>query len=351
MTSRLSRLRTILKHKGIDAIILTHPANVSYLTQLQTLDSCLFIHKNKCLLITDSRYATEYRNCLNNKEIEILDTGKSLAKTLKEITKKIKISNLGFEQEHTSFYLYQKLKSVFKKKLIPCSKIVEKMRVIKVADEFKLIKQAVNITLDTFKYIKEILRPGLKEIELAAEIERFIRLRGAMNSSFDIIVASGPNSSLPHAQKTDRKIRNNEPVLIDMGVEYKGYKSDLTRVFFLGKMDTLFKKAYSIVQTAQQKARKLIKPGSTIDHIDRSARDFIANNGFEGCFKHSLGHGIGLETHELPNISQKNKKKLKAGMVFTLEPAIYLDNKFGIRIEDMILVTPSGIEVLSDSRN
>ncbi|MFC1709410.1 M24 family metallopeptidase [Candidatus Omnitrophota bacterium] len=351
MISRLERLRSKLNKRGVDSILLSHPANISYLTDFPTQDSYLLANKNKCLLITDSRYSSEYRHCLKTKAIEVLETSKKLPQTLKIIDEKLQIKSLAFEQEHLSFFLYQKLKSSFGKRLTPTKEVIESMRIIKDAAEIKLIKKALSITLDALKFTKKILKPGIKELELAAEIERYIRLKGATNTSFDIIVASGPHSALPHARKTQRKIRNNEPVLIDMGVEYKGYKSDLTRVFFLGKMDTLFRKVYSIVQTAQQKARDSIRPGVSIEYIDRVARQHITKKGFGKFFKHSLGHGIGLETHELPKISSKNKNKLRPGMLFTLEPGIYLDNKFGVRIEDMVLVTKKGKEILSGSAN
>ncbi len=349
MSSRLRRLRTNLKNRGIDSILLSHPANISYLTGFPTQDSYLLLNDSRAILITDSRYSTEYRNLNKNRDIEILESNKKIARTLKDIKKKNKIKKFAFEQDHIAFSIYKELRSVFGQRLIPTSGIVENMRLVKDKEEIKLIKKAAAITLDTFKYVKKILRPGLKEIEIAAEIERYIRLKGATNSSFDIIVASGPNSSLPHAQKTNREIRNNEPVLIDMGVELNGYKSDLTRVFFLGKMDTLFKRAYRTVQTAQKKAKKLIRPGLSIDSIDKAAREHITKQGFKDCFKHSLGHGVGLEVHELPKVASKNKAKLKPGMIFTLEPAIYIESKFGIRIEDMVLVTSKGKEILSGS--
>lgn len=351
MNLRLEKLRTCLKNKGIDSIVLSHPANISYITGFLTQDSYLLIHPQGNLLITDSRYTAEYGEYLKNSSIELWESDKKLPQTLKQINKKSRIGNLGFEQNYLSFSLYKQLCSVFNKKLITTKNIVEDLRLLKDKDEIKLIKKSISITLDAFKFIQKILRPGLKELELAAEIERFIRLKGATNTSFDIIVASGPHSALPHAQKTDRKIQNNEPVLIDMGVEYKGYKSDLTRVFFLGKINTLFKNIYSIVKTTQQKAISAIRPGVSIDYIDKLARKYIESKGLGKCFKHSLGHGIGLETHESPRISSNNKKKLKPGMVFTIEPAVYLNNKFGVRIEDMILVTEKGKEILSATRN
>ncbi|MDD5355060.1 MAG: Xaa-Pro peptidase family protein [Candidatus Omnitrophica bacterium] len=345
MNSRISRLRNALEKKDIESIILFNPANISYLAGFPVEDSYIFLDNKEALLITDSRYSKEYRKILNSKEISIVEIKKSLLHTLK----KLKIKKLAFEQKHVSFYLYQKLKALFEDKLTPASDIVEELRMIKEKGELESIKKAVGITLETFEYIEKILEPGIREIEVAAEIERYIRYKGSTGTAFNTIVASGPNSSFPHAKITQRKIRKNEPIMIDLGLDFQGYKSDLTRVFFLGKMNPLFKKVYGIVEVALERAKKTIKPGIPINYIDKQAREFIKDKGFGHCFKHSLGHGIGLEVHEQPRISFQNKESLKSGMVFTLEPAIYIDNKFGVRLEEMVLVTDKKAEVLSGS--
>jgi len=189
----------------------------------------------------------------------------------------------------------------------------------------------------------------MKEVEIVAELERFMRYAGARAEAFDLIVASGPNSSQPHHLSGNRKLRNNEPVLIDLGVEYEGYKSDLTRVFFLGKINILARKAYKAVLEAQDLAIKMVKPGVKLAEIDKVARDYLAKNGYAGRFGHNLGHGFGLEVHEEPRIGPHSQGLTEPGMVFTVEPGVYLPGKFGIRIEDMVLVTGKGCEVLSGS--
>lgn len=346
MTSRIERLKELLAKKNQQALLVTHPANVSYLAGFKTHDSFLLATRTKNLLITDSRYSTEYRNLLRTDRIHVIEIEKTLLHALAALRKELRFSKLAFEENHVSVTFYNKLRPIFRAGLHPTQNIIEEMRSIKDSYELAVIRTAIRITQEAYAYAKKILEPGMKETTIAAEIERFVRLRGAQGTSFEIIVASGSNSSFPHAQITSRVIKNNEPVLIDMGVEYNGYKSDLTRVFFLGTMTPLFKKVYSIVQTAQQKALRSIRPGVVIENIDKQARNYIHSKGFGEYFKHSLGHGVGLEVHELPRISFKNKKRLKPGMVFTLEPAIYLDNQFGVRIEDMVLVTQQGAEVL-----
>lgn len=344
---RLERIKKILQKRNIDAFIALHPPNISYMVGFQAEDSSLVIKQDKVFLITDYRYSTEYRNLLQGGNIHIIAIEKSFSHTLKKLAKDLHIKNAAFENNTIRLSSYQKLKDIFGTQLIPTKKIIENLRIIKDEGEVCRIKQAISITLRTFQFIKKTLKPAMKETELAAEIERYIRLEGAQGASFDIIVASGPNSSFPHAKKTERKFCTNEPVLIDMGVDFKGYKSDLTRVFFLGTMSPQFKKIHSIVKTAQERAIRLIQPGIPIGVIDKAARQYIKKQGFGDCFWHSLGHGVGLEVHEQPRIAPRNKALLKEGMIFTVEPAIYLDNKFGVRIEDIVRVTAKGSEVLS----
>ena len=209
-----------------------------------------------------------------------------------------------------------------------------------------LIKKAVSITRKTFKYLEGILKQGISERELAIELDYFLKRSGARKGAYDIIVASGINSSLPHAPVTNKRLMLHEPVLVDMGVDYEGYISDLTRVFFLGKMDAIATKIYKIVFEAQRRAINKIKPGIKISSIDKAAREYIEKKGYGKFFGHAVGHGVGMEVHEKPHVSMRNDKELMPGMVFTVEPAIYLPKWGGVRIEDMAIVTEKGCEVL-----
>lgn len=345
--TRLDRVRNILARKKIDALLVAHPPNVSYLADFPTEDSSLVVLRNKTFLITDYRYSTEYRNLIEEPNVHIITIEKSFSNTLKKLKADLGIRTLGFENNTIRYLEFQKLKKIFGEKLIPTQNIIESLRMVKDDKEISRMKKAIAITLAAFRHIKKFLKVGAKETEIAAELERYIRLQGATEASFSIIVASGEHSSFPHAKRTERRLRTNEPVMIDMGVDYHGYKSDLTRVYFLGRMNPLFKKIHSIVSTAQHKAMRLIRPGVSIKALDNEARQFIQKQGYGDCFKHSLGHGIGLEVHEQPTIAGYNRLKLKQGMVVTIEPAIYLDNKFGVRLEEMVLVTQKGSEVLS----
>jgi Xaa-Pro aminopeptidase len=224
--------------------------------------------------------------------------------------------------------------------------LVEGLRQIKDNNELQKIKKAIMITLAAYRYIQKFLKPGIREIEIVGEIERFIHRHGARACAFEIIVASGPHAAYPHHVTSNRKLQNNEMVLIDMGVDYQGYKSDLTRTFFLGRIKPLANKVYTIVEQTQSHVVKLIRPGILSRELDAAARQYIWRQGYGPFFSHNLGHGVGLEIHEAPFLSSKSQTQLEAGMVFTVEPGIYLAGRLGVRIEDMVLVTDKGAQVL-----
>lgn len=346
----------ILKARGIDALLVNSAANISYLTNYISRDSYLLISKKQNVYWTDGRYTQEAKGRLN-KNFAIEEIGinnyKSFVDSIYETCLRLNIKKIGFEEKHLSYSQYNSLKKSIKKplSLIAVKDAIEEIRQIKRRDEINKLKQAVNITIKAFNYIEKFIVPGKKEVEIAGQLENYVRHNGATGTSFDIIVASGPNTSFPHHLTSQRKIMKNEPVLIDLGVSYYGYKSDLTRVYSSGKMSFLMEKIYRVVVNAQGKAIKEIKPSVKIKNIDTIARQYITNEGFGGFFNHGLGHGIGLEVHELPHISPKQNTELKQGMVFTVEPGIYLPGKFGVRIEDMVLVTKKGVEILSGSLN
>jgi len=352
MNSRLKQAIAKLKEGRLDGLLISCAANVSYLTESISRDSYLLISKPGNIYFTDSRYVEEAGNFLKQ-NARLMQSNGTVFKCIAQSCLDLGLRRLGFESRYLPYAEYAKIKSYCgdKIKFIPTHSLIEGLRQIKDASEITKIRKAVAITKDTAEYIHQILKPGLKEVELVAELERFIRYHGARSSAFDIIAASGPNSSQPHHLSGERKIRNNEPVLIDFGVDYCGYKSDLTRVFFLGKIKVLVKKVYEIVLRAQAEAIKRIKPGVEIAEIDRVAREYIFRQGYAGKFQHNLGHGFGLEVHEDPQIGRNEASLLEAGMTFTVEPGIYLPGEFGIRIEDMVLITNQGCEVLSGAIN
>ncbi len=348
MSSRIKKLYTQLQLQGLDGFLVSSPPSISYLTEYISRDSYLLVTKKENLYFTDSRYTQEVKLALKGK-VSLKKINGSVFKLIADTCLSMKLKRVAFEERHLPFAEYNKIKQGLGKKieLVPTHSLIESLRQIKEPVELKKIKRGIKITAAAFRFAEGFIRPGLTELQVTAELERFIRYHGAFGSSFQIIVGSGPNSSFPHHLSGKRKIRNNEPVLIDMGVNYLGYKTDLTRVFFLGKINALARKVYDIVLAAQREAISKIKPATALAKIDAAARQYIAKKGFAAFFGHALGHGVGLEVHESPSVSGKEKSELKPGMVFTIEPAVYLPGKFGIRIEDMVLVTQDGCEVLS----
>ena len=353
MNIRLKNLSQRLKQEKLDCLLVTSAANISYLVKFKSRDSYLLVSKKKIVYFTDSRYIDEVRPLLKREGISAVNLHGPVFEAIGKECDDLKFRRIGFEGHVMTCLEHRRLAVSLKGKarLFPSGGLVEELRQIKDASEIALMKQALKIAGLTLGFARKIIRPGRKELEIAAELERFMRFHGASNAAFDIIVASGPNSSYPHHAPTNRIIRKNEPVLIDIGAEYKGYKSDLTRVYFLGKISNLTQRVRKVVLQAQQLAIKEIRPGAKMAEIDGVSRGYIVRQGFGKCFGHSLGHGVGLETHEGPRISATSKGFLKPGMVFTVEPGVYLAGKFGIRLEDMVLVTKKGCVVLSGSIN
>ena len=333
-------------------MFLASPANISYLVGFKSRDSYLLVSKKKNIYFTDFRYIEEARLRLKgNAALARIDG--PVSDLLAKACFGMRAKRVGFEENALTFAQYSKIRKALggKAKLVSADGIVEGLRRVKDKQELKNIRKAIRITQKALKFIKGFIKPGRTELEIAAELERFIRRQGATGAAFDIIVASGPNSSYPHHVSGSRKIRKNEPVLVDIGVEYNGYNSDLTRVFFLGKIKVLAQKICAIVLESQKRAIYRIKAGVRASEVDAASRKCIADAGFGKFFGHSLGHGVGLEVHEKPRLSSKDNSVLMPGEVFTVEPAIYLPGRFGIRIEDMVLVTKKGCGVISGAIN
>jgi len=349
MNTRVKQLQKDLAQRSVDGILVTDPYNISYLADYKCRDAYLVITKKEAVYITDGRYTQEMKKNLSG--FTVTDIKPSFSQVMADVCRTRRINRLGFEDQNVTYSLYNRLCKAIPAEMVPLSGMIEALRLIKTPDEIAKIRVATQIAMQSYHYIQDFLKPGVKEIEIAGEIERFIRFEGATCASFDIIVAAGPNAALPHYQTAERKLKAAEAVMIDLGVEYRGYKSDLTRVFFLGKINTLITKVYGIVRAAQARALAAIKPGVRAHMVDKAARQYISDKGYGKYFMHSLGHGVGLDIHEAPVLSSKVEQILRPGMVFTIEPGIYLPGKFGIRIEDMVLVTRKGCEVISGSLN
>ena len=310
----------------------------------------LFITDQKLVLATDSRYELQAKNEAPLYEIYCYREG--LDKSLLEILRALDTKALGFESIRLSFLQYKKIYEQLKSdqqqiQLVETENIVEDLRVIKEETEVKTIMKSLAIAESVFQDFASRVSPGMTEKEAAWEMEIGMREAGAEALAFPTIVASGPNSALPHAIPGKRRIAEGEPILFDWGAKLRGYCSDISRTIVIGQPDENFKKIYNTVLHAQQKAIDAIRPGMSSKRVDEVARNHIDDMGYKGKFGHGLGHGVGIVVHELPRISPIKDTKLEVGMVFTVEPGIYIPEWGGIRIENMVVVRENGAEVLN----
>ena len=346
---KLRQFKSKLAESKTDGFLVTNETNVQYLSGFTGDSSWLLVSKKMTGLITDSRYTEQARNQLAG--IRVIEHRKGLLVKLNELNKKLKIKRLGFESNHLTFAMVKLLRKHLgrKVKLVPTTGRVGKMRELKTPAEIKKLRESITCAKKAFFKMKNKIRPGMTEKDIAAELEYQLRRLGAAHGAFNNIVAVDGRASLPHAEPTKQVVKRNSSVLFDWGACLNGYNSDLTRVVFLKKVSPINKKLYRIVKEAQHRAINMIKPGVAIKDVDDAARGYIASHGYGKNFGHGLGHGIGRMVHELPGLNPRSKGKLAAGMVMTIEPGIYLPGRAGIRIEDMVLVTKTGCEVLTRS--
>jgi len=347
MNPRLKRLFTSFKKAGIDALLVSSWPNVSYLSGFKATESWILVSPKGSAFITDSRYVEQAENEAVGFKIHLRDK-KSVTEIVAGLVKAWKVRRLGFEAPIVTYSFYGALaKRLGKDKLVPTGNLVESLREIKDAGEIDLIRRSADIAVKGFHYVRHIARPGMKERDLQGRLEHYTKSLGSEKPSFDIIIAAGARASMPHCQTNETRLKNNDMVLVDMGVVYQGYASDLTRPIFLGRMSSLHKKIFDIVWEAQRAGIRKAGPGVTCREVDKACRDYIEKHGYGKRFGHSTGHGVGLEVHESPGVSSRSDTVLKPGMVITVEPGIYLPGKFGVRIEDMVLITTNGNEVLT----
>lgn len=353
---RIARLRKTLKRKKVDALLVTQPHNRRYLSNytaadhgIQETSGVLLIPvSGQPLLFTDSRFTLQAEKEARGFKVVLYPKG--LTALLKKLLPKLGIGSLGFESDymlHSSVRRIKKMTDKLKVSLVPFDDLVERMRVIKSHDEIRLLKKSTKLNEHTFQLVYNTIEPGMTEREIALAIELTMHELGAEGPSFDTIVAFGTNAANPHAVPTDRVLNSGDLVLIDMGLVYRGYCSDMTRTFIAGKPDKTFKKRLRLVRAAQLAGIAAIRPGATGKEVDRAARAVLVEGGYGHCFGHGLGHGVGLAVHEDPRLSPRARRKLKAGMVVTVEPGIYLPEWGGIRLENMAIVSKDGCEVIN----
>ena len=345
--ARRSRLIKLVKEAGADGLLVSNFTNVTYFTGFTGDSSHLLLSGSDEILVSDFRYVTQLEEECPGLRTHIRPNSILLRDAVIEVIGSAKVGRLAIEADSFTVADYAHLTEKLPKlSIISTAGLVEKVRQIKDEEEIAEIRRAIEVAEGAFAIVRGTLRTGRTEKELADELDHQLRLQGAQGSSFPTIVAADARAALPHARPTTAAIDCADLVLVDWGADC-GYKSDLTRVLVTGRISPKLELLYGVVLKAQEQAIAAIGPGKTGREIDAIARGIIADAGFDQYFGHGLGHGIGLEVHELPRLSPMNEKPLEAGMVVTVEPGIYLPGWGGIRIEDDVLVTKRGHEVLT----
>lgn len=343
--SRVKEIQKKLSTEELDALLITSEYNLRYASGFTGTTGLAVITREKAFFVTDFRYTEQAAKQAKGYEI-VQNTG-PIYDEVKRISSEQKVETMGFEKNHVTYATYQLLEELLECNLKPISGIVESLREVKTEEEVKLIQQAIHITEKAFEHILTYIKPGQTEIEIANELDFYMRKQGASGVSFETIVASGARSAMPHGVASEKKIEHGDMITIDFGCYYKGYVSDITRTFAVGDPGKKLREIYQIVLNANRKVAKEAKPNMTGAELDAIARDYIAEKGYGEAFGHSTGHGIGVEVHEEPGINFRNTKPLVAGNIITDEPGIYIPGVGGVRIEDDLLITEEGNKSLT----
>ena len=346
---RLEKLRRTIRTDPIDAILIVAPQNVGYLTGFTGDASALLIGKDRTLMISDGRFTTQLAEECPGFEVHIRPVEQLLFDAIGQVIGQFGVGRVGFEPSKLSVAQFETIKGKAPTvELVGVAGRVEGLRAIKDEAEVQTIRQAIRQAERAFEMLRAAMNPDDSEKDLADALEGYMRRCGASSAAFTPIVAVGARAALPHAHPTrEARVRDAEFVLIDWGAATGGYKSDLTRVVVTGKVTSKFAEVYRTVLEAQERGIEALRPGATAGEVDASARSVIEAAGYGRFFNHGLGHGFGLEIHENPFFRRDNPLPLKAGMVVTIEPGIYLPDWGGVRIEDDVLITPDGPEVLT----
>ena len=344
---KLQKLRQAMQDKEIDALLITSEYNRRYMTGFTGSSGVAVVTANDAVFITDFRYTEQAAEQV--KDFEIVQHTGLIHQEVANLVKKLNVQTLGFEQDSMTFATYEHYKQVISAQFIPVSGLIEKIRLIKTPEEINIIKVACEIADKAFSHILTFIKPGVSELDVSNELEFFMRKQGATSSSFDIIVASGLRSALPHGVATTKVIEQGDFVTLDFGAYYNGYVSDITRTIAVGEPSEQLVDMYNAVLQAQLLAVDKVGPGMTGIEADAIARNYLFSRGYGEAFGHSLGHGIGLEIHENPGLSMRSNTVLEPNMVVTIEPGVYLPGIGGVRIEDDIVITDKGNEVLTHS--
>lgn len=345
---RIERLRKVMQEQHLPAVLITNAYNRTYVSGFTGSSGYVLITLDRAILLTDFRYMTQAPQ--QAKLFEVVEHKVKVMDAVIELLNQQGITQLGFEQGDVSYGDFLSYQAALPGiELLPTAKLVEGIRMVKDDAELQIMQEAADLADQTFSHILSYIKPGVKELDIALEIEMFIRKNGGTSTSFETIVASGERSALPHGKASDRVLQINEFVKLDFGAYYKGYCSDITRTVMLGKPTDKHKEIYDIVLEAQLHCLANLKPGIAGREGDAFARDVIVKHGYGDYFGHGTGHGLGMEVHESPRLSKTEDTILTPGMVVTVEPGIYLPGFGGVRIEDDAVITDTGIKILTNS--
>ena len=345
---RRDKLRRQLRKQKLDALLVTNFTNVSYLTGFTGDDSYLLVTPKKAIILSDERYTTQLEAECPDVTLEIRGPGKKMLSRVAKVVASLKLKQLGFESTSMTIALHAALGDCLKNvELVGAEGWVEDLRMVKDRDEIEQTRVACDIARRAFEVVRATLTPDMTELQIAADLEYQARRFGGTRLSFPPIVGVGRRAALPHGSPSELRLDADDFVLIDWGVVAGQYMSDLTRILVTGKISAKLRKIYNLVLKAQLAGIKAIRPGVTCESVDKAARDVITKAGYGKQFGHGLGHGTGLEIHEAPRLAANQETVLQPGMIVTVEPGIYLPDWGGVRIEDDILVTKSGHEVLT----
>ncbi|EHQ8839464.1 aminopeptidase P family protein [Enterococcus faecalis] len=345
MMARVEKLRELMKENNLQGFLVTSPYNLRYLTNFTGTTGLAMITLDKAFFVTDFRYTEQAAEQATGFTI-VKNTG-HIFDEVADLSERLQLDNLAFEETQVSFADYSLLEEILPCELVPVMGLIEELREVKDEEEVAIIEKACAIADQGFAFVLEMIKPGMTEIEVANQLDFFMRSKGASGVSFETIVASGLRSAMPHGVASHKVIEKGELITLDFGCYYEGYVSDMTRTFAIGSIQPKLKEIYDIVLEAQLKVLAEAKPGLTGIQLDAIARDHIASYGYGDAFGHSTGHGIGLEIHEGPNVSFRADKQFVPGNVITDEPGIYLPGIGGVRIEDDLLITAEGNRVLT----
>jgi len=349
MNHRLEKLRQKLEENQLETILVSQAENRRYLSGFTSSAGFLLVTEKHAILATDFRYIEQAQE--QAPDFEIFRIEGEPQKWFPALISSLAVKRVGFDANDIPFSIYRKLVAAGGEvELMPTEELVESLRAIKDEMELTSITKAVEMTDAVFDEVAPNIQPGMTEKEVAWEIEKSLRERGSESVPFDLIVASGSNSALPHARPTDRALLPGESVVIDIGARCEGYSSDLSRTIFLGDEDKTFARIYDVVLGAQLTAIATIEAGMSGEQADALARTVIEQGGYGEAFGHGLGHGIGLVPHELPRLGRGSSTVLSDGMVFTIEPGIYVKGWGGIRIEDVVVLEKGKARVLSQAK-